>query len=216
MNLINESMNPINVQFLPPFLPHSTGACSALICYFTRGVQIVSREPNLTTPTILHFPLINEKWTGCIRETCNQFGLALFRGYLGPTTFSNCEAPTWFLSASYRRPPTTAACPSLALGEHFLRSAIGLSSSIWRSKRQSLDERHLEFVLRTDRSMNGRSLDANFAVKLCVRAVCEGRPLRTPAFIWKPARISYTAVKPPAFKRGPAFIQIRRLFEELR
>ena len=140
----------------------------------------------------------------------------LFRGYLGPTTFSSCGAPTWFLSASTADLRPRQRGPSFALGEHFLRSAIGLSSSIWRSKRQSLDERHREFVLRTDRSMNGRSLDANFGLKLCVRAVCEARSLRTPAFIWNPAIISYTTVKLPAFKRDPAFIQIRRLFEEIR
>ena len=33
----------------------------------------------------------------------------LFWRYDGPTTFANCGAPTWSLSASSRRPPTTAA-----------------------------------------------------------------------------------------------------------
>ena len=34
-----------------------------------------------------------------------------------------------------------------------------------------------------DCSTNDRSLNAKFAVKLHVRAVCEARPLKTPAFI---------------------------------
>ena len=33
----------------------------------------------------------------------------LFRRYAGPTTFANCGAPTLSMSASSRRPPTTAA-----------------------------------------------------------------------------------------------------------
>ena len=35
--------------------------------------------------------------------------LSLFQRYGGPTKFSNCGAPMWFVSTSYRRPPPTAA-----------------------------------------------------------------------------------------------------------
>ena len=55
-------------------------------------------------------------------------------------------------------------------------------------------------------------LNTKFEDKLRVCAVCEARPLGTPAFIWSLALISYLSVKPSAFKRVPAFIQVRHLF----
>ena len=66
--------------------------------------------------------------------------------------------------------------PSFVLRENFRRSSR-VVFSIWRSKRQSLDERQQEFACQIDRSTNDRLLDAKFAVKLRVCAVCEARPL---------------------------------------
>ena len=61
--------------------------------------------------------------------------------------------------------------------------AVGLLSSISHSKTQSLDERQQELAGQIDRLTNGRLLDANFAVKLCMHAVREEPQLGTPAFI---------------------------------
>ena len=111
----------------------------------------------------------------------------LFWKYGELTAFSNCDAPTWSLSASSRRPPSMAAMAFIC-------------------------------APKDNRSMNineHSSLDANFAVKLHVHAVCKARPLRTLAFISNQAVISYWAVKLPAFKRDLAFTQIRRLLEKI-
>ena len=93
--------------------------------------------------------------------------------------------------------------------------AVGLSSSIWLSKRQLLNEHQREFAWQIDCLMNSRSLDANFAVKLHVRAVCEARLLATPVFISNLALNCYRTVKPLVFKQDPAFIRIRCLFKEI-
>ena len=102
--------------------------------------------------------------------------------------------------------------PSFALQEHFLWSGR-VVSSIWRSKKQWFDEHWRGFVWQTDCSTNGRSLNANFAVKLRVHAVCEAHSLWTPVFIWNAMLISYWAVKPPVIKRHLAFIQIQALIQ---
>ena len=94
--------------------------------------------------------------------------------------------------------------------------AVGLFSFIWCSKRQSFNWHQRAFTWQIDRSTNSRLLNTNFAVKLHVHAVCDARPLQTLAFIWNPVLISYRAMKPPAFTQDPAFIQIQRLFEEIR
>ena len=157
--------------------------------------------------------------TGCLFEAGAYFLSLiiyhLFRRYGGPTPFSNCGAPTWFVSTSYKRPPPTAVMAFVCTLKKLPAKRQGFSA-IWRSKTQSLDERQWEFVWQIDHSTNDRLLDAKLAVKLCVHAVCEARPLGTLAFIRSPTLISYRAVKPPVFKRGLAFIQVRSLFEEIR
>ena len=59
--------------------------------------------------------------------------------------------------------------------------SVGLFSSISLSKRQSLDECQREFACQIDRLTIGRSLNAMFVVKLCLRAVCDTCPLGTSA-----------------------------------
>ena len=120
--------------------------------------------------------------------------------YNGLTTFSNFGALTWFWALP---PGDLRLYGSDGLHLHCENTScetVWLSSSIWRSKRQSLDERHWEFTWQTDRLTNGRLLDANLADKLRVRAVLEAHPCGTPAFVWNQELISYRAVKPLVFK----------------
>ena len=62
----------------------------------------------------------------------------LFQRYCGPMTFSDCGEPTWYLSASSRRPPTKFAMQISWSAKDSLEQSVGLLSSIWWSKRQSL------------------------------------------------------------------------------
>ena len=134
----------------------------------------------------------------------------LFRRYGGPMTFISCGTPTCYLSSSSSGPLPMA-------GMAFIWAPRkGLCFSIWCSKSQSFNEHQRAFIWQIDHSTNGRSLEANFAVELHVHTVYEAHPLRTPAFIWTTALISYRAVKHLGFKLDQAFIQIRHLFEEIR
>ena len=79
--------------------------------------------------------------------------------------------------------------PSFALRNTYFEE-VGLFASIWRSERQLFHERQAAFSWQIHRSTNCKSLDANFAVKFRMQAVCEASPLRTSVFIWNLALIS--------------------------
>ena len=91
---------------------------------------------------------------------------------------------------------------SFMLREHLLRSSRVVFLHL------TLQKTIIGWTSRSIRLTNW-SLDAKFALKFRVHAVCEARPLRTLAFIWNPALISYWVVKPPAF------IQIWHLIKEI-
>ena len=125
--------------------------------------------------------------------------------------FSNYGAPTWQLSPSSRRPPTTTAMAYICAPRTL---PVKWQGCLYLALQRTIVRRMSVIICLTNCLLD--KLDANFAVKIYVHAVYETCPLRTPAFFLNPALSSYRAVKPLAFKWDPKFIQIRCLFEEIR
>ena len=91
--------------------------------------------------------------------------LSLIQRYGGPTTFSNCGTPTWFLSAFSRRPLTTAAMAFVCIPRTLPCEVVQVS--FWCSKRQLFGKCQRAFAWQIDCST--QILLLNSTCMQCVR-----------------------------------------------
>ena len=119
----------------------------------------------------------------------------------------------WALPVSDLRP--RQRWPSFALREHFQSSGkvVFLHLTLKNNRSTNVIENLLdELIARGTKDRSTQILQLNSA---CVQCVRHAHLVGAPAYIWNPVLISYRAVKPSALKQDPAFIQIRRLLEEI-